>query len=217
MPVKHFAENKTGRTRASRFYFIGAERTLSAGPDCRRGLRHIEFALVRLGEAALLHRADLLGAAALGGLDGQDRPAAFRARLVERQVPNRVLAIRVARARIEDLAVARLALEHVRLLALRAQHAGIGRFFQRLHVLAVRVIAATDELAVAAALDDQVGFALRALAIRHDLGLVAGAGGLVHVARIVAVGIAGAADEVAVAAEAFRQLLAALRAFFLHH
>src|SRR5690348_16106615 len=81
----------------------------------------------RLGVAAFLPRADALGALALGSLDREDRPAARRAGLRQRQVPHRVLAVRVARAGVEHLAVARLALQEGALLALRALHARVRR------------------------------------------------------------------------------------------
>src|SRR5690349_22833115 len=49
-----------------------------------------------------------------GGLDREDRPAAGRAGLRQRQVPHRVLAVRVAGAGVEHLAVARLTLQEDR-------------------------------------------------------------------------------------------------------
>src|SRR5690242_12409470 len=104
----------------------------------RRGLR----------VAAFLARADPLGAFALRGLHREDRPAAGRAGLRQRQVPHRVLAVRVAGAGVEDLAVARLALEEGGLLALRAFDARVRRLLQGLDVLAVGVAGAADELAV---------------------------------------------------------------------
>src|SRR5580698_6740413 len=72
----------------------------------------------RLGVAAFLARADPFRALALGGLDREYRPAAGRAGLRQRQVPHRVLAVGITRAGVEDLAVARLALQEGGLLAL---------------------------------------------------------------------------------------------------
>src|SRR5215472_13845183 len=138
-----------------------------------------------LGVAAFLARADALGALALGGLHREDRPVAGRAGLRQRQVPHRVLAVRVAGAGVEDLAVARLALEEGALLALRALHARVRRLLQGLDVLAVRVAGAADELAVAAAADDEVRVALRALPPLDLLGLGGLLGGLVQVAGVV--------------------------------
>src|SRR3569832_1843876 len=55
--------------------------------------------------AAVFLRTVLFGAAALSGLEREDGPAALRALLVERLDPHRVLAVRITRARVEDLAV----------------------------------------------------------------------------------------------------------------
>src|SRR5215472_370776 len=162
-----------------------------------------------LGVAAFLARTDALGALALGGLDREDRPVAGRAGLRQRQVPHRVLAVRVARVGVEHLAVARLALQEGALLALRALHTGVRRGFQRLDVLAVRIARAADELAVAAAADDEVRAALRALAALDLLRLGRLLGGLVQVAGVIAVRVAGAADEAAAAAETDGERLAA--------
>src|SRR5690606_6390403 len=164
-----------------------------------------------------LLRADLLRAAALRGFHRQDRVSALRARFSERRVPRGVLAVRVAGARVEDLAVARLAFEHRSLTALGALDAGVLGLLERLHVAAVGVAAAADELAVAPALDHQIRAALGAGAPLDDLGLVRAAGGVLDVARVVAFGVAGAADEVAVAPEALGQALAALGAVLVQH
>src|SRR5215469_10752190 len=166
----------------------------------------------RFGEAAFLARAHALGAFALGGLHREDRPVALRAGLRQGQVPYRVLAVRVTGAGVEHLAVARLALEEGGLLALGTLDAGVRRLLQGLDVLAVRVAGAADELAVAAAADDEVGVALGALPAFDLLRLGGLLGGLVQVAGVVAVRVAGAADEAAAAAEPDRQRLAALRA-----
>src|SRR5215469_18907035 len=169
-----------------------------SGVDGFRFRRRREFRRW-LGEAAFLARADPLRALALGGLHREDRPCAGGAGLGQRQVPHRVLAVRVAGAGIEDLAVARLALEERALLALGAFHARVRRLLQGLDVLAVRVAGAADELAVAAAADQQVRAALRALPALDFLGLGRLLGGFVQIPGVVAVGVAGAADETSAA------------------
>src|ERR1700685_1386463 len=105
----------TARRRGQAAGFI----SVSSGGCGRLFRRRREFRC-RLREAAFLARADAFGALALGGLHREDRPGARRAGLRERQVPYRVLAVRVTGAGVEDLAIARLALEEGGLLALGA-------------------------------------------------------------------------------------------------
>ena len=104
-------------------------------------------------------------------------------------------------------------------LAFRALDTGVARLFQRLDVLALRVVGAADELAVAALLDHQLTPVLRADPVFDDDrcfffggGLL---GGFVQVAGVVAVRVAGAADKATALAEADVQRLAALRAGFV--
>src|SRR6185312_8627933 len=170
----------------------------------------------RLRVSAFLHGADTLGALALGGLHREDRPLALRAGLRQGQVPDCVLAVRVAGAGVEHLAVARLALEEGGLLAFGALDAGVRRLLQGLDVLAVRVTGAADELAVAAAADDEVGVALGALPAFDLLRLGGLFRGLIQVAGVVALRVAGAADEAAATAEPDGERLGALGAGLVH-
>src|SRR5262245_39557756 len=77
--------------------------------------------------AAALLRAEPDRSLLLGGLLGEERVAALRAGLGDRLVPERELALRIARAGVEELAAARgLRLERA-VLALGALHAGVRR------------------------------------------------------------------------------------------
>jgi hypothetical protein len=101
------------------------------------------------------------------------------------------------------------------LVALRAGDAGVLGLLQRLDVLALGVAGAADELAVAPALDGQLGAALGAAAALDDLRLL-GLGLVgVQVAGVVALRVVGAADEQPVAAQALGQLAAALGALLV--
>src|SRR5581483_2154595 len=172
---------------------------------------------VGYGVTAFFLRTHFLGAAAFGGFNRQNRMAALGAAFRHRQVPDGILAVGITRARIEDFSVARFALEHAPLFAFGTWHAGVFRFLERLHVFAVRIVAATDELAVTPALDDEVRSALGAHAPLDDFRLVRGARGVIDVTRVVAIGIAGATDEVTVAPEPLGQPLAALRTILFEH
>src|SRR5574340_225595 len=168
-----------------------------------------------LGKSAFLARAHELGAFALGGLHREDRPGALGAGLGNGQIPHGVLAVRIARAGIENLAVARFALEESALMTLGTFDAGILWLFQRLHVFALGITRAADELAVAPTADDQVRTALRALTAFDFFRLRGLFGGFVEVAGVVAVRITGAADEASAPPEADRERLAAFRTFLV--
>ena len=88
-------------------------------------------------------------------------------------------------------------------MALGALDTGIGRFFDRLDVLAVRVTAATDELAVATVLDDEVTITLGALTALQDLGILTVII-TVQVACVVALRVTHTTDKAATPAEANR-------------
>ena len=61
--------------------------------------------------ATLFLWADFFSATAFGGFDGQQWPLAFRARLVNRWIPYRVIAIGIGFATVEQFAIAALALD----------------------------------------------------------------------------------------------------------
>ena len=153
--------------------------------------------LLRPHVRALLVVADQLAAVLLGDLLDQERRLALRARLGDRPVPQREVAVRIVRAAEEHLAAPRLALDDVAAV-LRAEHAG-GLL---LHVLAGRIVAARGELAEAALLDDQVRLALRALLVEDLVRLRRGHAllGRDDLPRRLALGIAGAGEELAEAA-----------------
>ena len=98
---------------------------------------------------------------------------AFRAGFGKRQIPHRVLAVRVTRARIEYLTVARFALEHGTFATLGTNDAGVLGFLQRFHVIAVGITAAPDKLAITPALYYQVGTAFWTGAALDNLRLAA--------------------------------------------
>src|SRR5574343_1040519 len=166
--------------------------------------------------AAFFLRAHLLGAAPLGGFQRQDRPAAFRAGFGHRRVPGGVLALGVGVAAVEQLTVAALAFDQVAGLALRAFHAGVLGFFQRLDVFALGVVGAADELAIRAVFHHQLSAVFRAHAVfDHHGRFLRGVGVIVEVAGVVAFRVAGAADKAAALAKADVPRLAALGAGFV--
>ena len=59
--------------------------------------------------ATLFLWADFFSATALGGFDGQQWPLAFRARLVNRWIPYRVIAIGIGFTTVKQFAIAALA------------------------------------------------------------------------------------------------------------
>src|SRR5229473_3525782 len=135
-----------------------------------------------LPAAALLHAA-AHGAVALGELLGHEPRPAARTGLGQRPVPGHELARGIAAAAVEELAAPRAALHELALAAAeQAPHARGHGLVEGLHVLALGVAAAGEELAPPAPLDDhrlpallahEVGRALLALHVAHlDLGLL---------------------------------------------
>ena len=106
----------------------------------------------------------------------------------ERASPGYEVAIGIAVAAVEGLALLRTALDDLALRALRALHPdGL-----LLDILAGGVVAARGELAEAAVLQHQVVVALRALFVERLIGLSLSAADLLGG---LAVGVAGAGEE----------------------
>ena len=99
---------------------------------------------------ALFLRANFLHSPALGCLDGQHRPWAFRAGFRHRRIPSGIIAIRIGVATVKQLAVARLPLNQMPFAALRARHAGILGRLERLDMFAFGIIGTADKFAIAA-------------------------------------------------------------------
>ena len=89
---------------------------------------------------------------------------ATRAGLCQWLVPDGIFAVRVTFAGEEHLAPPGFAFQDVTLLAFRALHSGIFRFFQGLDVFAIRVAAAANKFSVASGSYNQVGFTFRTAA-----------------------------------------------------
>ncbi len=73
--------------------------------------------------------ADLFGSTAFGGFDGDDGPATLGAGLISGFVPDGVVTIGVACARVEDFSTTRFALHDGATVTFWAGDAGIDRFF----------------------------------------------------------------------------------------
>ena len=104
-------------------------------------------------KVASLLWADLFGASALGSLDGEYRPFAFRAGFGNGGMPNRIVACRIGCTGVKGLTVAGLAFEQVALTAVGTWHSSVGGFFQWLDIAASRVSGAADEFAIASLFD----------------------------------------------------------------
>src|SRR5262249_51602413 len=125
-----------------------------------------------------------------------------RARLRHRLVPQRVVAIRGTRARVEELALAAALLAQLALAALRAGHAQR----VRLRELAVGPSLAGGVAPVGGLLRHEAGAAQRARALdRH------GQLGLVQRLRVLALRVTRAREERAVAAELLHEVVLAAR------
>src|SRR5216684_628138 len=117
---------------------------------------------------ACAHRADL------GLLLHNERRAAFRARLGQRHMRRREIAVGIARAAVENVCTSSTALagaaapHKFALIALRAFDA----HGDRPRVLALRIPGAADELAEASALLYQVVAAQRTLFLERFIGIV---------------------------------------------
>ena len=116
----------------------------------------------RFGMPTLLLRTNFLGAAPLGCLDGQHRPAAFWAGLGDRRIPDRVFTIRISIAGIKKFTVATFTFDQAAFFAFRAVYPGISGLLQRLEEFAFGISRATDELAVCAGFYVQRAVAFRA-------------------------------------------------------
>src|SRR5690349_15230701 len=152
--------------------------------------------------AAAADQLRILGAAA----DGHERALADRTRNLDRLLPELEVAAgrgRVVGAAVERLGAALLAAHlHDVAAALGARHAERHRPSR----LASRIVAAREELAVAAALDDHLLAALLAVVVGEDHGLERAVSAVV--ARVLALRIVLAAEEEAVLAPALEQLVA---------
>src|SRR5262249_53205063 len=140
--------------------------------------------------------ADQLTTVLLGDLLGEERRVALRALLGDRPIPEHEVAIRIIRAPEEDLAATRLALDDLAALVgvLRALHARRLVF----DVLALRVLGAGRELAVASLLDDEVRAAARAALLENLIWLRGFEAALLRrdqLSRRLALGISGAGQE----------------------
>ena len=67
------------------------------------------------------------------------------------RVPSGVVAVRIGAATVKQFAVTGFAFDEVAFFALWALDAGVFRFFQRLNVLAFRIVGAADEFAAGTA------------------------------------------------------------------
>src|SRR5207244_2879730 len=152
---------------------------------------------------------------ALGDLLGDEAGVAARARLRDGTVPGDELAVGIPVAAVEELPAARAAFHELALATAEdAAHAGRHRLMERLHVPALRIARAAEELPVAAEADLHRAAALLAHLVRR-LGL-GGADRAVLVAgevlRVLALGIARAGEELAPPAPFDHHRLAALLA-----
>src|SRR5262249_10268665 len=118
---------------------------------------------------AIVVVADDLPAVLLRRLLDQERRAAFRTLLRDRPVPQDEVAVGLVRAAEEDLAAARFALDDLAALVRVLRAGDAGRLV--LDVLALGIVGARGELAVAALLHDQVRSAARAFLVEHLIGL----------------------------------------------
>ena len=92
---------------------------------------------------------------------------AFRTGLVDRRIPQRIIAFGIFRTGIKNLAASGFSLQKLAFFTLWTVDAGIRRLFQRFDIAALRVGAAADEFAVAALFDHQGGPALGTSAALH--------------------------------------------------
>src|SRR5579883_648368 len=183
-------------------------------PRGQRGVGLAVLALELLLPAAALADAAAHRAVALGDLFGDEGGAALGAGHGDRPIPGDELAVGVAAAAEEDLPPARDALEHLPRAAAEAGDARRLRLVQRLHVGALGIPRAAEELAEAAEADLHGPAALLAPLVgdlgRHRLDrAVWGAG---EVLRVLAGRVAAAGEELASPSPLDHQLLAALLA-----
>src|SRR5262245_54497482 len=164
---------------------------------------------------ALFVVADHLTPVLLGDLLGQEGCLALRALLRNRAVPEHEIAVRIVRAAEERLAPFRLALDD--LAALVGVFRALDTSRLVLDVLALRVLGARSELALAPLLDDQVGAAARTQ-LFEDLIRLRGAQasllGRNELPRRLALRIARARQELAETSAFDRHRLAAVLARF---
>src|SRR5437870_706467 len=178
-----------------------------AAPHLRRraplGQRRVVAAVagvdLLLPAAALLHAA-AHGAVALGQLLGHEPRPAARTGLGQRPVPGHELARGIAAAAVQELAAPRAALHELALAAAeQAPNARGHGLVEGLHVLALGIARAAEELAVAAEATVHGPAALLAHLVR-GLGLDRSDGpvvGALEVHRVLALGVAAAGEELA--------------------